>query len=92
MALKLILVSVKGTIVNPNNVVEHQVAKDLGKLAADLHGKGVKIALWSNQSWTCDNIPLHEYIQQFAGVPIHAHGVQWDGSPQESERIPLLLS
>ncbi|HEL3809774.1 TPA: phosphoribosyltransferase [Stenotrophomonas maltophilia] len=86
MALKLILVSVKGTIVNPNNVVEHQVAKDLGKLAADLHGKGVKIALWSNQSWTCDNIPLHEYIQQFAGVPIHAHGVQWDGSPARKRK------
>lgn len=81
MALKLILVSVKGTIVNPKNQVVHQVAKELGRLAAELHSHGVTMALWSNQGWTCDDQPLHKYIETFAGVPIHAHGVQWDGSP-----------
>ncbi|CAM4446273.1 MULTISPECIES: phosphoribosyltransferase [Stenotrophomonas] len=86
MALKLILVSIKGTIVNPHNVVELQVAKDLARLAADLHPHGVRLALWSNQAWTCNNVPLHQYIQSMAGVTIYAHGVQWDGSPARKRK------
>lgn len=81
MALKLILVSVKGTIVNPDKKIVVEVAKALGALAAELHAHGVRVALWSNQAWKCNGVPLHEYMQSLSGVPIYAHGVQWDNSP-----------
>lgn len=81
MALKLLLVSVTGTIVNPDNKVENQIAQQLGALAAELHTKGVKVALWSNEKWTCNGEPLADYMQRFANVPIYAHGIGWDGSP-----------
>ncbi|WP_252260809.1 hypothetical protein, partial [Mycobacterium tuberculosis] len=66
MALKLILVSIKGTIVNPHNVFEHQIAKELAALAKELHGHGVRVALWSNQAWTCDGQSLPKYIESLA--------------------------
>ncbi|EZP42940.1 adenine phosphoribosyltransferase [Stenotrophomonas sp. RIT309] len=81
MALKLLLVSVTGTVVNPLHKVDHQIAKQLGALAAELHAHGVKVALWSNEKWTCNGLPLAKYVEQFAGVPIYAHGMGWDGSP-----------
>ncbi|WP_314102990.1 phosphoribosyltransferase family protein [uncultured Stenotrophomonas sp.] len=84
--MKLILVSVKGTIVNPEKKVVIQVAKQLGALAAELHQHGVKVALWSNQAWTCNGQPLHEYIASIAGVPIYAHGYQWDNSPARKRK------
>lgn len=81
MALKLLLVSVKGTIVNPDRKVETRIAKELGLLAGELGKHGVKVAIWSNERWSCDGVSLAEYMQQFSAVPIFAHGMAWDNSP-----------
>lgn len=81
MALKLLLVSVKGTVVNPANQVEPRIAEELGHLAGELHKHGVKVALWSNECWSCNGEPLATFMQRYSGVPIYAHGMGWDNSP-----------
>ena len=79
MPLKLLLISVEGTIAGANNKVNTQIIGDLAKLANQLMKRGVDVALWSNRSWTFNGTPLHEHMSALAGAPIVAHGFHVDG-------------
>jgi hypothetical protein len=80
MPLKLLLLSVDGTICRDNKV-NMDIARDLGRLARELTPLGVATALWSNRPWTVRQRPMSEWFSELAGIPVAHHGVQVDGSP-----------
>jgi len=82
VSLKLLLISVSGTIANEQNKVDGAILQQLAKLAKQLSDKGVSVALWSNRKWTYNkSISLHEHLSNISGVPISAHGWHEDGKP-----------
>lgn len=84
MSLRLLLVSVDGTI-SADGKMRNDVAAELAALAAELHGHGVTMALWSNLSWIVNaSVPLSEHMSALAGIPIRIHGAKNDGSPARS--------
>src|SRR5947209_8757774 len=80
MPLKLLLLSVDGTICRDNKV-NMDIARDLGRLARELAPLGVSTALWSNRPWTVRQRPMSEWFSEMAGIPVAHHGAQVDGSP-----------
>jgi hypothetical protein len=82
MSLKLLLISVSGTIANSENIVSKEVISQLAKLAKQLSIKGVRVALWSNRSWTYQKTTsLSDYFSEMSGVQVEAHGWHEDGNP-----------
>jgi Phosphoribosyl transferase domain len=82
MSLKLLLISVAGTIANDDNKIDSAIMQQLAKLIKQLTDQGVHVALWSNRSWIYNkSVSLHEHISQLAGVKIGAHGWGEDGKP-----------
>ena len=92
MTLKLILVSVDGTI-GRNGKADSEIVNQLASFAAEMANHGVRIALWSSRRWNFDGKPLEEYLTQRSGVEVRGHGVLWDGSParpRKNSAIPIL--
>jgi hypothetical protein len=94
MSLKLLLLSVDGTIGHDGSIRD-DVARALAKLASDLAKAGVTTALWSNQSWYVNKTErLSDYFSKLAGIPVALHGVSSDGSPARrfgNSAAPILL-
>lgn len=80
MALKLLLLSVSGTIAHDGKY-NREIAKDLGRLVRELAQRGVKTALWSNRGWMADGRPIADWFSEIAGTRVELHGVAADGSP-----------
>lgn len=81
MTIRLLLVSVEGTIASQGTML-NAIAAELAQLARELHAQGVRVALWSNRSWTHQSgIPLNTHLSNLAGVPIEIHGARNDGTP-----------
>lgn len=80
MPLKLLLISVDGTVCRENKV-NMNIARDLARLAAELAPHGVSTALWSNRAWTVEKEPIDQWFSRLAGITVHQHGANVDGSP-----------
>lgn len=80
MSLKLLLVSIDGTLTHDGKI-SSQIAQDLGRLARELGQRGVTTVLWSNRSWTVNNVAMRTWFSQIAGIDVPVHGVAVDGSP-----------
>ena len=79
MTLRLLLVSVDGTIAAQGSM-RGEIATQLAQLAKELHSHGVRVALWSNKTWTLKSgTPLNTHLSNLAGVPIEIHGARNDG-------------
>jgi hypothetical protein len=91
MPLKLLLVSVDGTLAH-NGKIQNDIAGQLGKLVRELAELGVRTALWSNQSWTVNNgnESLQAWFSKIAGVEVWAHGYRVDGSPPRRNKNSAL--
>jgi hypothetical protein len=63
MSLKLLLVSVDGTLAHDNQI-SRQIAVDLGRLVRELDARGVRTVLWSNRNWLVGGVPLRQYFSQ----------------------------
>lgn len=84
MSLKLILVSVDGTLSN-NGAINIKIARDLGRLVKELAVAGVRVAFWSNKTWKINDVePLGAYFSGIAGVEVKLHGLAADGMPGRS--------
>lgn len=93
MALKLLLVGISGTIVNLEGKVNRQIMTELAALTRKLSERGVRVALWSNRSWTLGDRGLSEVLSEMASVPVAAHGASEDGTPARrlsNSVVPLL--
>lgn len=81
MSLKLILISIDGTLVH-NGKIKSDIARELGKLSNVLAASGVRTVLWSNRKWTINqSTPLAKYFSDLAGTEVFVHGHDIDGSP-----------
>lgn len=81
MPLKLLLLSVDETIAHDNKV-NHDIARDLGRLARELAPQGVTTALWSNRNWTVNQQrTMSDWFSEIAQTPVALHGFNTDGSP-----------
>ncbi len=80
MPLKLLLISVDGTICHENKV-NMEIARDLARLTAELTPLGVSTALWSNRGWKVNGTKIEDWFSALAGVKVLHHGVSVDGSP-----------
>lgn len=93
MSLRLVLVSVEGTIA-ADGAMRNDVAAQIAALAHELHGHGVSVALWSNKKWMVNKTtPLEQHMSSLAGVPIKIHGVSNDSSPArrtKNSALPIL--
>jgi len=82
MSLKLLLISVDGTIANAEKKVSQEILTKLALLANQLSHHGVRVALWSNRSWTYNKTAaLDDHFSQMAGIKVEAHGFHEDGAP-----------
>src|ERR1700742_1969650 len=80
MPIKLLLISVDGTVCHENKV-NMDIARDLGRLARELAPFGVATALWSNRPWKVGGQPIDEWFSSIAEIRVQHHGAQIDGSP-----------
>ncbi|MDR5763135.1 phosphoribosyltransferase [Caballeronia sp. LZ035] len=92
MSLKLLLVSVGGTLAHGNQI-NGKIAAELGRLVRELDARGVRTVLWSNRNWTVGGVPLRQYFSQIAGIDVPVHGAGVDRSPArvlQNSAAPIL--
>jgi len=92
MALKLLLLSVSGTV-GHDGKIDNNIARDLGRLVRELAPLGVSTALWSNRTWQVDGKPIADWFSAIAGTPVQLHGLGVDGSPARQKKdsaVPIM--
>ena len=85
MSLKLLLISVDGTLCR-NGKLNQAIVKNVARLVQELAQSGVRAALWSNQKWTFAGVPLGQYSSNLCGFDVKVHGISNDGCPNRTQR------
>lgn len=82
MSLKLILVSIDGTLVDSTTrKINISIAKEFIEFAKKMNGAGVKVALWSNKKWSVGESLLEDWIKTKFNYSIPIHGFSYDNAP-----------
>jgi len=92
MSLKLLLVSIDGTLTHDGKICR-EIATDLGRLVRQLEKRGVTTVLWSNRNWMVGDVPMRQFFSNIAGVDVPVHGSGVDGSPArvlQNSAAPIL--
>jgi hypothetical protein len=81
VALKLILISPSGTLLNAGQL-DHKLVNELSAVIKRLNASGVRTAVWSNRRWADKNKkPLEQYFSERAGCQVECVGAALGNYP-----------